>query len=46
MKCKTPRIIYANDVLKCYMMENEPLANVEVEFNELMNKRIKVKLVT
>lgn len=34
MKSKTPKIIYGNDILKCYMMENEPLANIEIEFLE------------
>jgi len=32
LKSKTPKIIYANDILKCYMMENEPLSNIEIEF--------------
>ena len=31
-KQKTPRIIYANNLLKCYFMENEPLNSIEIEF--------------
>ena len=31
-KLKTPRIIYANNVLKCYFMENDPFNTCEVEF--------------
>jgi hypothetical protein len=31
-KQKTPRIIYANNILKCYFMENEPLNSIEIEF--------------
>jgi len=34
IKSKTPKVIYANDVLKCYLMENDPLPNAEVEFIE------------
>ena len=36
-RSKTPRIIYANNLLKCYLMENQPLNNVEVEFNHDYN---------
>ncbi len=32
---KTPRIIYANNLLKCYFMENDPLNSIEVEFTQL-----------
>ena len=31
-KQKTPRIIYANNLLKCYFMENEPLNSIEIEY--------------
>lgn len=31
-KLKTPRVIYANNLLKCYLMENDPLNTCEVEF--------------
>jgi hypothetical protein len=31
-KSKTPRIIYANNILKCYYMEDDPLNSFEVEF--------------
>ena len=31
-KLKTPRIIYANNLLKCSLMENDPLNSCEVEF--------------
>jgi hypothetical protein len=30
---KTPKIIYATKLLKCYMMENDPLNTVELEFD-------------
>ncbi len=33
-KSKTPRIIYANNILKCYYMENDPLNSFEVEFTQ------------
>jgi hypothetical protein len=51
-RSKTPKIIYANKFLKCYMMENEPLATIEINFTEdallRFNKRPKndVKVVT
>lgn len=32
-KLKTPRVIYANNILKCYLMENDPLNSCEVEFS-------------
>lgn len=31
-RSKTPRIIYANNCLKCTLMDNEPLNSIEVEF--------------
>lgn len=31
-RLKTPRIIYGNNVLKCFMMENDPLNSFEIEF--------------
>lgn len=31
-KSKTPRIIYGNNILKCYFMEDDPLNSIEVEF--------------
>jgi hypothetical protein len=30
---KTPRIIYANNLLKCYFMENDPLNTLEIEYS-------------
>ncbi|CDW87869.1 serine threonine-protein kinase plk4-like [Stylonychia lemnae] len=44
MKSKTPKIIYANEVLKCYMMENEPLANIEIEFLTQPKEKNSVKI--
>ena len=29
-KSKTPKVIYANDFLKCFFMENDPLNNIEI----------------
>ena len=37
-KSKTPKIIYANDFLKCYFMENDPLNSVEIEFSKVALK--------
>jgi hypothetical protein len=34
-KSKTPRIIFANNILKCYYMENSPSNSVEIEFISL-----------
>ena len=34
IKSKTHKIIYANNILKCYVMENEPFPNIEIEFFE------------
>ena len=33
---KTPKIIYANNMLKCYCMENDPLNSFEIEFSNTM----------
>ena len=32
IKTKTPKVIYANNLLKCTLMDNEPLPNVEIDF--------------
>ena len=34
VRSKTPRIVYANDFLKCYLMDNPPLANIEIEYKD------------
>lgn len=33
IKKLTPKVVYADHILKCSLMENEPLPNVEVGFN-------------
>jgi len=40
---KTSRIIYANNLLTCHFMENDPLNSMEVEFTKAKNnKNVKV----
>jgi hypothetical protein len=41
-RTKTPRIIYANNVLKCCMMENDPKNTFEVDFIKPREQNLRV----
>ena len=43
---KTPKILFANECLKGYLMENKPLPNIEIDFVDLINDRLIVKVIT
>jgi polo-like kinase 4 len=43
IKSKTPKIIYATDISKCYLMQNDPLPNLEVIFKDQLKE---VKVIT